>query len=383
MAGRNFTIPLIYADAGDANRLKMLTGKTVTLRESPYSADLYVLAETGAGTGIYGNANVEDKLVRLFIDGAYKTDYGTFWTFGDGAALILAAYLKKDGTVIVTGDFNFGGKKITNLLAGSANGEALIYEQALKLNITNQIVLQTFSLFYNKIIKYLPNDVTGEYVVLSDPGSLVYKKYIDDLIAGLIVTPYQESINLVRCIPSGTTEINKVYLTLLSAIASFSSPGVNNQCSVLIPGTGIATQYIKATPGSLKNYVNVFGAGKHIGLVCQDGSSNTKTMTFKNLTIFFGANDYAVDREYSSFRFEDCDIYHYRNFTANNCELIRSRFIGASAYKIYLKGATKAELCAFNNEADSSLLTTGYKAACYGVDVTTLPTDPSTPNDPA
>jgi len=109
--GKTFSIPLFYTDTADNNAIKLDTGKTVSLREAPYTSDLYTLAETTPGvSGIYKNDNVEDKLVRLFVNGNWKSDYGTFWTFGDAAGNTLQAYLKKDGSTPMTGHLNMGGE---------------------------------------------------------------------------------------------------------------------------------------------------------------------------------------------------------------------------------------------------------------------------------
>jgi hypothetical protein len=111
MAGKTFSIPLFYKDTGDNNAIKLYTGQTVTLRVSPYTDDLYTLTETVPGSsGIYKNDNVEDKLVRLYIGGVWKEDYGTFWTFGD-LANILAAYMPKSGGTF-TGEVDCSGTEL-------------------------------------------------------------------------------------------------------------------------------------------------------------------------------------------------------------------------------------------------------------------------------
>lgn len=89
---KTFSIPLMEADAGNSDALIMSTGKTVTLREHPYTTDLYTLAETST-PGVYAG-EVEDKIVRMYVNGVYKESYGTFRTYGD-LATILADYLKK------------------------------------------------------------------------------------------------------------------------------------------------------------------------------------------------------------------------------------------------------------------------------------------------
>ncbi len=113
--GKSFSIPLIYKDASDNNALKMDTGKTVSLREDPYTADLYVLTETTPGvSGIYKHDNVEDKIVRLYVNGSFKLDYGTFRTYGDLAGM-LEPYFKKDGSAAMTGEFNGGNFRMHHI----------------------------------------------------------------------------------------------------------------------------------------------------------------------------------------------------------------------------------------------------------------------------
>jgi len=112
---KSFSIPLFFVDTGDNNAIKLDTGKNVSLREAPYTTDLYILSETVPGvSGVYKNDNVSDKLVRLYINGSWKSDYGTFWTFGDAASNSLAAYLKRDGTNPMSGNLNMGGGRIIN-----------------------------------------------------------------------------------------------------------------------------------------------------------------------------------------------------------------------------------------------------------------------------
>lgn len=112
--GKSFSVPLMYVDSGDGNTLKMDSGRTVSLREAPYTGDLYVLSETGANTGIYKHDNVEDKIVRLYVNGAWKQDYGTFRTYGDLTAM-LEPFFKRDGSTAMTGEFNGGGFRMHHI----------------------------------------------------------------------------------------------------------------------------------------------------------------------------------------------------------------------------------------------------------------------------
>lgn len=103
---KHFSIPLFYVDTDDDDAIKMLTGKTVTLREAPYTTTLYTLIESVTTPGNYG-ADVDDKIVRLYVDGAYKEDYGTFRTYGD-LDVLLSKCLQSDGE----GHWGLGDKRL-------------------------------------------------------------------------------------------------------------------------------------------------------------------------------------------------------------------------------------------------------------------------------
>jgi hypothetical protein len=154
--GKSFSIPLMYIDTLD-NTLKMDTGKTVSLREDPYSSDLYVLSETSAG--VYKHDNVEDKIVRLFVNGAYKSDYGTFRTYGD-LANMLAPYFKKDGSVAMTGEFNGGDFRMHHIgdpVSGIDVGDR-DYNDARYVLQSNYADVQPGKVLY---VSNLFTDVTG------------------------------------------------------------------------------------------------------------------------------------------------------------------------------------------------------------------------------
>jgi len=81
MAG--FSIQLFEADAGNSNAMIVSTGKTVTIRVSPYGSTTYILSEVGS-TGVYNIATVNDGVYKLYVGGVEQTQFGTFW-IGDDA----------------------------------------------------------------------------------------------------------------------------------------------------------------------------------------------------------------------------------------------------------------------------------------------------------
>ena len=353
--GRTYSRQLFYKDTGDSNRVKVYSGLTnVKLQPitSSYPSGAIALSETGVGTGIYKNNDVADGVYILYINDVSKeTDYGQFWIGDDD----LSPYAKKAGGNTFSGDQTF---EDDIQIDGDLNVDLDIIARELFINASGA--------------PYTSN--TPSYA-----SSVIWLAYLESRLSALIVTPYQESKNRVRVIVEGTNETGKVYTAIKAASASFASPGANNQCLVDIIGTGSISKYINMDAGSMRDYVHFAGAGKHIFMICRDGVTNSKISNLENMTIIFGANDFTGDRTYANKRIENCDIYLYKNMTWNNTDLFNCRVIHASTYKSTFTGTSKVEKCGFNNEPDYSGISGGYQSNNYGIDVSSLPTDPSTP----
>ncbi len=353
--GRAYSRPLIYEDTGDSNRLKLQKGLTTVYLQPItlyYPTGRIQLAETAVNSGVYKADDVADGVYILYIaDVSKETTYGQFWIGDDNLSL----YAKLAGGNTFTGDQLF------------SNGVAVTEELTVTLDIIGR------ELFV---------DASGSPYLTNTPtynSSLIWLGYLESRLSNLPNNPFQESINKVRCMPGATVETGKVYTTPKAASAYFATPGINNQCLVEIVGTGSISQYINMDAGTMRDYVHFRGAGKHIKVICRDGSTNAKITNFENLTVIFGANDFTIDRVYANKRFDNCDLYFYKNMTFNNCTLIGCRLIFASTYKAYLAGTTIVEVCGFNNEYETDISAGGYIALDYGIDITTLPTDPSLP----
>ena len=209
--GKTFSIPLFYVDTADNNAIKLDTGKTVTLRQAPYTADLYTLSETVPGTsGIYKNDDVDDKLVRLFVNGSWKQDYGTFWIFGDAASNTLAAYLKKDGSVAMTGNLDMG---TTQRIINCDNPEDAQDAATKNYCDTNFLTLQNRLMIFSGnvlLVDYaLSSNVTGkryntiqgaiDYVNSQSPtGTNRWKIYITPHKNNANYTGYYEALTLYK-----------------------------------------------------------------------------------------------------------------------------------------------------------------------------------------
>lgn len=368
--GKSYSRTLFYKDTGDSNRIKVYSGLTnVKLQPvgSSYPTGAIALSETGVGKGIYKNDDVADGVYILYINDVSKeTDYGQFW-IGDEA---LNGYAKLSGGNSFTGAQSMDG----DLTIGddfTASGDIA---GGGALNIDGNATILGNIVGRELFVSALGTPYTSNTPTYGT--SLVWLTYLESRLSALVLNPYQETRNKVRVIADGTQETGKVYRSALAASASFSSPGLNNQCLVEFSGSGNVTRFVTMDPGTMRDYVHFAAVGKHIHTIVSDGATNAMITTFKNCTLYFGANDYATDRTYANKRFEDCDIYCYKNTTFNNCELIRCRIIHASSYKAYLAGSTKCEMCGFKNEPSEDF-SGGYNVASYGLDITSLPTDPS------
>lgn len=332
------------------------SGKTVKVKNIATTTE-YSGVEEGT-TGIYKFSGIPDGKYHKLIDGVQSGTFGV--TNGRYIADDDLPYLKVSGGNIYSGNQTLIG----NLsLTGQVFADLDVIARELFINSGSTPFLTNTPSFNT---------------------SLVWKSWVEARIAEIVVTPYQESSNRVRCIPNGIQETNKVYRTPKLCAQSFASPSVTNQCAVLVEGMGSASQYLNLDLNTLRNYVHFIGAGKHCKIIMRDGATNTKTMNWERLTIIFGAVDFSTAREYSGMTFEDCDIYAYRDTTFNNCNLIRCNIYHASTYKAILKGTTSARYCGFLNDPDKSLLSDqntvvgSHKLYLPGG----MPADPSTVEPP-
>ncbi len=120
----------------------------------------------------------------------------------------------------------------------------------------------------------------------------------------------QAKTNQVEVSASDTVQAGVLYDALATAIASFTSPAVTNQCLVTIAGTGPTSQYITLSHSALVSYVHLRGASKHINLILGTVTESVnKTMTLTDLTVWFSNLDITAKRTYKNFTFEKCEIY--------------------------------------------------------------------------
>jgi hypothetical protein len=204
----------------------------------------------------------------------------------------LAAYFKKDGSVAMTGDLDVAGKKIKNLPAPSGNGEPLRYNEAVNfLDKRSTASAQLVKSFVN-FLNYCPS-------TLKEPTALVNltnRKFVEDyvnakflsIVAGEVPV-YQQSLNILRVIPSGTQEDGRVYRTLPAAVTYAAEYATADRIyMILIEGNGVdgavLTNY-NLIPVSLPQYINIVGCDRGIKLVAAEDTYSLNGNIIANVTI--------------------------------------------------------------------------------------------------
>jgi hypothetical protein len=264
---------------------------------------------------------------------------------------------------ILTKDLAAGSNIITGLKASTANGQALRYEDKATFMQTTgtQTVagVKTFTsnpVFASGSTFNINSSGSGDlnfpkavysdgYIAPQDDAEFTTKKFVNDEVAKIIATPFQQALTRVRVIVGGTATAGDVYLTVAQAIAYFGSPSINKQCIVEISSTGITTEFVTVSHASLVPYVHLKG-DKHINMIFGvTGASTTCAMTITGLTIYMGANAYDIttDRTYNGFTFENCNIYAYKNLTLTNCVVNNCKIFQPAGYGVTVSGTTQID----------------------------------------
>ena len=212
------------------------------------------------------------------------------------------------------------------------------------------------------------------------PGHLTNKYYVDYAVGLITVTPYQEASNHVRVISNGTEENGKVYTAFSTAIAYFSTASGVNPCWVQLVGVGTT---IALSHNDLVNYVHVYSDNPSMGIVLGlTGASATKTMTFKETTIYMGnQGGITTARTYNSFSFINCTIYAYNDVTFTNCNLTGTTMYNESGEGVTYDGSTRIINSNFNQLTTEGGSFTGIISGMLdGIDPTySMPSDPTAP----
>jgi len=302
-----------------------LTGTNIKFRRSPFgSGDEITIAGVSGGTnGIYlcSFIGVPYQAAQLWVDGVYQDTWGTKY-IGD----VFEEFLSKDtaSSQTMSGAIAMGSNKITGLAAGTANGDAVRYEQVVRTSDSQSIGgAKGFTSF-----PYKTYDAVAD-LIPSALSEFTPKHYVDTVLGGAI--SMVQSDYLIRLMPSRTSddyskttaELCRSYLSGLTDISTRT--GV-----VLIEPLGQATNTINLDDGTsqwISDGVFYVGVGnKPILNRRAPNSSLTATGGIINCRIKDGSTGTPVvaSRAYTNFTFKDCefDIPDETDVTFTTCKFI-------------------------------------------------------------
>lgn len=212
-----------------------------------------------------------------------------------------AKYLPLAGGVM-GGDIDMNGNFIDNLPAPADQKHPLRQQDgdtryAKKGAYGDPVeAMQIYNQFIFRKLPYLIDDPSHA----KHPVSLLYlDNAIQALLTGLNPSAYQQSGNIIRVIPSGVQETNKVYKTLALAMTNAESfAAVDRPMIIEIHGNGtgtVETDYNLLPVGTAEEYIHIVGKGNGVILrAAEDTYDGTAGGNIISDIIFDNENEDAV-----------------------------------------------------------------------------------------
>lgn len=320
---------------------------TVNLRLSPFSSAAYTM-DSALGDGIY-------KFNDVATDGDYKVYVGNVEQTYFGMIC-----LGKDGAVLITGNQTIAGiKTFTQQIVASAGiSTDTISEKTASAGVTIDGVLIKDSLNGSAIVttNAVNQDVQGIKTFQSYPeidsaiGSapsgfqIPYAQWVSDLVASIIVTPYQQASKKRRIITGGTTQGNQVYTSFGGCTATITDNAIANRYRVFLEQgqnyTAVQDNIFYVLASQFKNYIDVIGDGKSTYVVLDGSTSLSVACVMANLNLYLGVNNISGARTLQSVTLKDVDIYAYNDLTLNNCILENVNIFQPTSKTLTLAGTS-------------------------------------------
>lgn len=356
-----FTIPIEDTTVVDGTadiKIAVTTG-SYYLRVSPFSSNTY--SGTHLSKGVWSFGDVNDGIYQLWDDSGQIANYGEFY-IGDNNPTFTS--------LIMTGDIDMVGNDITyansvqcdTIIEKATNGvsiDGVVLKDGAgkRLNGTteadNDVVFKTGNqtIAGNKTLTGTTimsgtvavigltsvrnfSIATGYQGVMSDAPSgatsLVNKQYVDNQVANLAITPYQNSANIVRLIPRGTQQTNQVYTSWgLAQNVATSYAGSTRPMTIVIEGLPADGSNIEANNGAIpglntfNSYVSVTSLSQRFAVeLTQDESVTVNNCILTNLFLRHDDGGQGSSPNFNGFVFVNCyiNIVSCSSFTFTNCE---------------------------------------------------------------
>ena len=312
----------------------------LNLRKSPYSTRESTQTAGAISNGLYEFLNVSDGDYKVYDGNTEQTNFGII-------------PIGEDQAVTITGNQTVAGTKTfsSQIVVSHADGIKLdkIQEYTAAAGVTIDGILLKDSLDLSGIVsksgsQQIDGDKTftgnliseGNFSIPSGgvgtiedaPTSakhIVNKEYAD----ALAITPFQQSPNVVRLIPNGTQETNKVYTNYATALYNaWSFADSTRRMTIMVEGMGTGAATIAITDagggaGFINDYITVRGISQQqTRLTVPDDTLTVTTLgnsSFENLTMILtgGSADPIFEKLVFNNVFFDLDV---NSVTFTNCE---------------------------------------------------------------
>lgn len=312
----------------------------LNLRKSPYTTRESTQTAGTITDGSYEFLNVSDGDYKVYDGNTELTKFGII-------------PIGEDQAVTITGNQTVAGTKTfsSQIVVSHADGIKLdkIQEYTAAAGVTIDGILLKDSLDLSGIVsksgsQQIDGDKTftgnliseGNFSIPSGavgtiedaPTSakhIVNKEYAD----ALAITPFQQSPNVVRLIPNGTQETNKVYTNYATALYNaWSFADSTRRMTIMVEGMGTGAATIAITDagggaGFINDYITVRGISQQqTRLTVPDDTLTVTTLgnsSFENLTMILtgGSADPIFEKLVFNNVFFDLDV---NSVTFTNCE---------------------------------------------------------------
>jgi hypothetical protein len=232
---------------------------------------------------------------------------------------------KSGGTL--SGDINMDGHKVKSLADATEAGDA-VSKQFLEQKLTDENYAgKTTNNVFSGTNSFL-DETSFNVPPLCDvdpegDNDLTRKVWVLSEINNAVLSPYQESLNIVRLIPEGSTQTGKVYTSWAAANAYLSGVASSSRRMTLeIRGAG--TTGAKIAPGDFLPYVSYKGINHNL-LLNMTGTSNFSTTpassVISDLTLY--SDDPDLELYFAGYIFNNCvfDLTALTSFELYLCEL--------------------------------------------------------------
>lgn len=337
----------------------LATSGSYDLRVTPFSTTGIVGVHQGAG--VWNFTGLSDTAGYKLYNTATNNEVAGFTGGGTNTRVFfdgdLQTYLKLAGGTM-TGAIAMGSNKITGLAEGTANGDAVRYEQVMRLT-GNQAGIDGIKTFDDAI------GYSSASEVISNEWQFPHRKYVDDLFAGS--TGVVQSTYTVKLLPTRTTEdrfsqttVEKcnTYLSGLSNIATYRG-------TMLIEGLGQASNAINLDDGTsqwITDGVDIVGLNRPTLTRRGYNSSLTFLTSYGSLNGVKLVDSSAVSaRTYINFVFNDCWFYvNATEMAFTTCKFYNCVFQFAGGETVTFSNCTGSGLT-YND--DASVTFTGTQPA--------------------